>query len=78
VDAAELRPAVIAGLDSPDHLVREAAVWTLGWIGGDETADLVRPLIDDPVRQVASMAEHVAGQFNTEDLIAQLLAAQAT
>ena len=77
VDAAELRPAVVVGLDSSDPLVREAALWTLGWIGGDGTADLVRPLMEDPVKQVASMAEHVAGQFNSEDLVAQLLAAAA-
>jgi ATP/ADP translocase/HEAT repeat protein len=79
LDAGDLCPTVIARLDSPDHLVREAAVWTLGWIGGADTADLVRPLMDDPVVQVASMAEHVAGQFEGQDneaLIAQLLAAQ--
>jgi ATP:ADP antiporter, AAA family len=78
VDAAELRPAVVAGLESTDPLVRETAVWTLGWIGGDDTPDLVRPLLDDDVKQVVDMAEHVAGQFDNQALIEQLLAAQAS
>lgn len=78
VDAAELRPAVVAGLNSTDHLVREAAVWTLGWIGGEDTAELVRPLLEDHVKQVAGMAEHVAGQLDNQALIEQLLAAQAS
>lgn len=77
IDASELRPTVAEGLASPEPLVREAAVWTLGWIGGEETAGLVQPLLADPVAQVAHMAEHVAGQVGQEDLIAQLLAAHS-
>ena len=78
IDARELLSPVLAELDSPDPLIRETSLWAAGWMGSGEVVDQVRPLVDDPVKQVADMAAHVVGQFeNVVDIDALFAAAAA-
>ena len=62
VRAEAALPALLEGLDDSDDRVRQAAVWAVGQVAGQQTLSALVRLLGDPDRIVARRAEEVLAE----------------